>query len=430
MTKSRFIVGLPKALFYVRVSLGCALHFLPKMREIGGFFAYIRLLVRAAIFTRIFYAHKLLRLSDGRYKMDFYVPAYPSKAFFDSLETKLIAQPPRPATVVLSMTKACQYKCPHCYQGRDDKTEMPLERLLEITRQLREFGVTAYAVEGGDPLLRFDRLLPVLQILSGLEVWVNSTGTGATEEKIAAMKTAGVTGIMSSIHSVDSQKHDEFTGVSGSWNRAMTFLADCKSAGMLIGFNTVLTDSQIIAGGIDEIMNLAKEHDCDYIQLIQPKSCGRWLEKRFESEHHKQAVEIACQAQRRYNSSQEKHAPILVAQVFEESAEALGCTCGGIDRFYIGNSGEVQPCEFLNISFGNLNQESFETVYNRMRQAFPIPCENWLCCEKSQDIADALEEAGIETTPLPWEQTQRLIQNWTPGKPTKIYLAAGLYKEK
>ena len=82
---------------------------------------------------------------------------------------------------------------------------------------------------------------------------------------------------MSSIHSVNPDEHDAFTGVKGAWQRALDFLHDCQEARMLIGFNTVLTDEQIVNGGIDEIMSLAKEHNCDYIQLIHPKACGGWM---------------------------------------------------------------------------------------------------------------------------------------------------------
>lgn len=143
MKKSKFITGFPKLLFYCSMSIGCALHFFPKIRRLGGFREYVRLLWRSSLLTRVFYQHKLLRLPDGRYKLDFYLPAYPSEGFFMSMESKFVAKPPRPATVVLSMTRACQYRCPHCYQGRDGAVELPLERLLEVVDTLRSTGVAA-----------------------------------------------------------------------------------------------------------------------------------------------------------------------------------------------------------------------------------------------------------------------------------------------
>ncbi len=413
MRKNRFVTGLPKLLFYLRMSLGCAWRFRSP-----------RILSKAAIFTRIFFQHKLLRLSTGEYKLDFYMPRYPSEAFFTAMADKLLHHPPRPVSVVLSISKACSYRCPHCYQQRDSSAELPLEKLLKNVRKMREFGIAAWAIEGGEPLLRFERLRAVLTEIKGLEVWVNSTGHSATPEKIAALAQLQVTGVMSSIHSVDPAKHDEFTGVSGSWRCAIAFLHDCQNAGMLTGFNTVLSDEEIVAGGIDAIMKLAKEHELDYIQLIHPKSSGGWLDKNFDSELSREAIRIACEAQRRYNSAGEKHAPILTAQVFEESPDMLGCCCGGIDRFYIGASGDVQPCEFVNLSFGNLADTAFETAYERMRNAFATPCEEWTCSLRAQEIA---EQAG-ETLPIPWEETQKIIARWQSGTPTRIYRKMGIYR--
>ncbi len=423
MKKSRFITGLPKVLFYARMSLGCAWRFRSEIRRLG-LAGYSGMLMRASKFTRIFFRHKLLRLPSGEYKLDFYMPRYPSEAFFTAMSDKLLCRPPRPVSVVFSMTKACSFHCPHCYQGLDDSKEMPLERMTEVVRELRDFGVTAWAVEGGEPLLRFERLETVLREIQGLEVWVNSTGFSATPEKVRRLTELRVTGVMSSIHSVDPAEHDAFTGVPGSWCASLQFLADCKAAGMLTGFNTVLTDDRILAGGIGEIMHLAKEHDCDYVQLIHPKACGRWKNENFDTVRHEEAVRLACEAQVRYNSSKERHAPILTAQVFEESPEMLGCCCGGIDRFYIGCAGDVQPCEFVNLSFGNLNEVSFETAYSRMRQAFSVPCENWVCCELVEEIAGAFDGQY----PLPWNVTEKLIRDRKTGKPTEIYRKMGIYR--
>ncbi len=170
-------------------------------------------------------------------------------------------------------------------------------------------------------------------------------------------------------------------------------------------------------------MALAKANNCDYIQLIHPKACGAWMGKEFDSNLAQEAIRVAKAAQLRYNSSSEKHAPVLTAQVFEESPEMLGCCCGGIDRFYVGASGEVQPCEFVNISFGNLQEVSFETAYDRMRQCFAVPCEEWTCCLHAKEIA---EHAG-EHLPLPWSETEKLVQNWKPGTPTRVYESIGIY---
>ena len=413
MKKSRNITGLGKLLFYARMSLACVWRYKSPSA-----------LLKASRFTSIFFRHKLVKMASGEYKLDFYMPRYPSEAFFTALEDKVICRPPRPVSVVLSISKACAYKCPHCYQRKDDPNELPLEILIENVRKMRDFGIVAWAIEGGEPMLRFERLEAVLREVQGLEVWVNSTGHAATPEKIRRMRELGVTGVMSSIHSVDPGEHDAFTGIPGSWKRALDFLRDCQDEGVLVGFNTVLTDREVVDGGIDRIMDLAVERGCDYIQLIHPKACGAWMGKTFDASLHREAIALAKAAQVRYNSSGSRHAPVLTAQVYEESPEMLGCCCGGIDRFYVGASGEVQPCEFVNISFGNLRDVPFETAYARMRKAFAVPCEEWTCQTRAAEIAAV---AG-DRLPLPWKETERLVAAWQPGTPTKVYTDVGIYR--
>ena len=102
----------------------------------------------------------------------------------------------------------------------------------------------------------------------------------------------------------------------------------------------------------------------------------------------------------------------------------LGCCCGGIDRFYVGANGDVQPCEFVNISFGNLAEVPFETAYARMRKAFAVPCEEWTCARHADEIA---ANAG-EMLPLPWSETEKLVANWKGGTPTKVYDKMGIYR--
>ena len=197
---------------------------------------------------------------------------------------------------------------------------------------------------------------------------------------------------------------------------------------MLVGFNTVLNDREVVEGGIDRIMALAAEHECDYVQLIHPKACGAWMGKHFDSSLHANAVRVASAAQRKYNSSKVRIPPVLTAQVYEESPGMLGCCCGGIDRFYVGANGDVQPCEFVNISFGNLAEVSFETAYERMRKVFAVPCSEWTCERHADEIACAAQTSGSSSLPLSWDKTQRLVAGWNGGTPTKVYEKMGIYR--
>ena len=105
----------------------------------------------------------------------------------------------------------------------------------------------------------------------------------------------------------------------------------------------------------------------------------------------------------------------------------LGCCCGGIDRFYVGAAGDVQPCEFVNLSFGNLKEVPFETAYDRMRRVFAVPCEEWTCGIHAREIAE--HAADGQPLPIPWEETAGIVSGWKCGTPTAIYRKMGIYRQ-
>jgi MoaA/NifB/PqqE/SkfB family radical SAM enzyme len=424
----QFLTGWRKFLFYFVMGIKVAFRYLPRRKEFGGVVGYFRFLLRAAAFTQLFNVHKLVKIGKNKYKLDFYMPAYPTPAFFESLENKLLHFPPRPITAVLSITKACSYKCKHCYQSLAPMDDLSEEQLLQTAVELRKAGVCAFAIEGGEPLLKFSRLLKLCEVLKDSELWINSTGFSYTSDMLRELKDAGVLGIMTSIHSVVPAEHDEFTGVKGAYDLACRFIKECKKHGLCTGLNTTLEEDAVINGEIQNIMELAKSLNCDFVQLIQAKPSGKWLGRPADAEKLKSSIEIAKAQHVLYNSYRKKDYPVLSAQVFEEQESMLGCTAGGIDRFYVNANGEVQPCEFLNISFGNINNEPFEEIFKRMRFYFKIPGIDWPCCSKADQIAEYIAANNLKTTPVPWPMTRKIVEQWKESPPTPIYQKLGIYK--
>ncbi len=286
-----------------------------------------------------------------------------------------------------------------------------------------------FDIEGGEPLIRYDRLLRLVQALdSRSEIWINTVGVGMTARMLTVLKEAGLFGLMVSVHSPDAAIHDAFTGVPGSFDVACQALRLCRETGVASSVNCVLSEADVRSDGLSRLMDLARELDADYVQLIHPKPAGKWLGKQTEMLLDPELIALIRQEHIRYNSSAMHDYPSLAAQVFEESETMLGCTCGGIDRFYVNATGEVQPCEFLNLSFGNVQDEPFDEIYTRMRSFFQTPGCNWLCCTQAQAIDELFRQNGLRRTPLTPELTLQLMQNLDPGKPTPLYKKLGIYK--
>ena len=312
----------------------------------------------------------------------------------------------------------------------DKGSDLEESKLIETLLKVRDKGVAMFDIEGGEPFLRFERLLNLIKVLDRRsEIWVNTTGSEVSEDKLLALKKNGLFGLMISIHSPDSQIHDAFTGIKGSFDVACNTIRLCKQLGLVAAINSVLSEDEIKEGKLDNLMKLSRDYQADFVQLIHPKPSGRWLNKKDHMQNEKSFIYQIEQAHLLYNSKDKLDYPSLAAQVFEERIEGLGCTAGAVDRFYINAAGEVQPCEFLNISFGNVNEEDFEIIFNRMRFYFQEPCTNWLCCTQAENISNLMKKHNLESTPIPWKYTKELVDNWDRGSITKLYQKLGIYKK-
>ena len=65
--------------------------------------------------------------------------------------------------------------------------------------------------------------------------------------------------------------------------------------------------------------------------------------------------------------------PILYYVAAMEAPDRMGCMMGGLSHFSIDAAGNVIPCVFVPVSFGNIREESLGAIFPRMRNAVPLP---------------------------------------------------------
>jgi MoaA/NifB/PqqE/SkfB family radical SAM enzyme len=174
-------------------------------------------------------------------------------------------------------------------------------------------------------------------------------------------------------------------------------------------------------GTFDRLMETAKAWNASMVQLIKPKPSGGWLASGTEAYTDKDLSAIKSVVNKYNLDAKYRRYPAISAQIIEESGEMFGCTAGGTDRFYINAKGDVQPCEFLNISFGNIGEEDFDAIYRRMRGQFREPGDCWLCEKYSRNILNIFQENRLKTLPLSKELSKGVYRNWDRGKKTELY---------
>ncbi len=421
MVKVAAVTGFSRFIFLQRLKISIFFHFLPacvsgRMKP-GRFIKFLRRLLN---FLGRLSHNKFVRIG-GKTRLDLYVPGFPSRAFYTACEKFLVFKQKLPcATALISITSACRYSCPHCYQRYDKGKDMPIENLIRAVRQLQDMGVAFFNIEGGDPFLVYERLRKVCAAIdSRSEIWVNSTGDGMTFERLKELKGLNLTAIMVSLHTSDPAVLNRFMQSDTAWDTMVKGIELCHRAQIPVTFNTCIAREGFFNGEFEKIMDKAKELNGCLVQLIKPKPAGGRMDAGVENISPGDMALIRRKIDSYNQSRQFRRHPSISAQIIEESPEVFGCTAGGTDRFYINAKGDMQPCEFLNLSFGNIVQEDLLTVYGRMRACFEKPGQTWLCEACAPAIRELSGEGAI--LPLDPETSKKIFQTWDRGKPTDLY---------
>ncbi|MBI3077187.1 MAG: radical SAM protein [Deltaproteobacteria bacterium] len=135
---------------------------------------------------------------------------------------------PLPHTISWNITRRCNLHCAHCYldaafrEGRRGD-ELDTGECLRVIDQITAVNPNALLIlTGGEPLLRPD-LFTIADYATrqGLLPVIGTNGTLLTRGLAQKMLRHGVKGVGLSLHALRPEAHDAFTGVPGSWARAV-----------------------------------------------------------------------------------------------------------------------------------------------------------------------------------------------------------------
>ncbi|MGE4283706.1 MAG: radical SAM/SPASM domain-containing protein [Clostridia bacterium] len=424
MVKVYNVFGINKEVFNLKLKISVFFHFIPQLfKRKLSLKDFILFLKRLLIFLSKMQHNKFVKIDD-KTRLDLYVPGFPSKAFYTACEKFMHFKEAMPcATALISVTSACTNHCSHCYQRLDKGKDVNIDILCDVVRELQDMGIAFFNIEGGEPFLVYERLKKLcICINDRSEIWINSTGVGMTADRLRELKELNVTAVMFSLHSPEPDAFNKFMGNDDAWHTLEEAVKLCHQAGIAVALNTCLMRDDFYNGTFEGIMEAAKEFHACMVQIIKPKSSGGWLEK-DDLMFTENDINFIKEKVNRYNlESQFIEYPSISAQIIEEDQTVFGCTAGGVDRFYINAKGDLQPCEFLNISFGNIATDHFQTIYEKMRKTFRGGGGDCHLCEKySKEIYRLYKEDGSNSLPLSPETSEKIYYSWDRGNKTDLY---------
>ncbi len=423
MISVKNVTGFNKVLFSIKLKVCIFFYYLPELLKgrlsVGRYRMFLK---RLLYFLSKIYHNKFVAI--GRYvRVGLYIPGFPSKAFFTACRKFMVFDAKLPCTTALiSVTSACRHHCAHCYQRKDTGKDVSIDLMVKAVERMQAKGVAFFNIEGGDPFLVYDRLKRLCgSINGGAEIWINSTGDGVSVERLRELKGLGLTGVMFSLHSAVPEYVNAFMGSENAWAILQEGIRCCHAADVPVAFNACLRREDFYNGAFAQVMAKARDFGACLVQVIKPKPSGAWLESGIENFTAADLDKVKELVHAYNNEARYREYPSISAQIIEEDPLVFGCTAGGTDRFYLNAKGDVQPCEFLNISFGNICEEDFSAIYDRMRACFKDPGECWLCEKYAPAVLKVFQANKVASLPLNKELSRQVYLDWDRGRRTDIY---------
>ncbi len=346
--------------------------------------------------------------------LDSTFPPYPSRALDKRLSNYInnldISEVPS-GIVSISTTNQCPYSCAFCSTNARHKLETDLdEELVKKTiSQVEGLGVPYIILHGGEPIYRYDRFLRLVKhVNKDTCLWMFSTGYGVTPERARELKEDGLFGVWISLDHFDPKVHNKMRGHPEAYQNACRAVEAFREAGVYTCLSLVPPPDFEQIENFKRYYDLAKELGVAEIRVMEVKPSGR------EACHgvipHSPILEQLQQDLYR-DPAYRNHPPLSGLSTWLEKDPALGCQCR-FEYLFITSTGEVQPCEATEISFGNIQEEDFPDIYKRACAAFPAPSTGCIPMVMYPEVREYQKKKDLLSSPEKSEISTRIMEGF------------------
>jgi MoaA/NifB/PqqE/SkfB family radical SAM enzyme len=278
-----------------------------------------------------------------------------------------------PHFVSVAVTYDCQCACGHCssaqYQEktRKMKDQLSLPELKGVVDQLIDIGMTCILITGGEPLVYKD-LCELLKYVDRRKCVASmfTNGEYLDETMARKLKKAGMLGVFVSLDSPDPKKHDANRARPGLFDKAVQGIKNCQEAGLLAGISTYISKEKLYNGEMDRLMELGKE--LGVLELFIPDiiPTGNLAGQRdciLAQEDFLSIKEFRAKYNVLSDYPRIVHQTMLTSIAYPCTGE--GCPAGTAHMHVRGN-GDVSPCDFTPLSFGNVRRKKLDVIWQSM----------------------------------------------------------------
>ncbi len=286
---------------------------------------------------------------------------------FGHLKKNKIDSQPNLQTVIWGITNRCPLSCKHCYEWENIacKDSLDLENLKILLDIFRVNGIRHIQFSGGEPLVRFDDLAELVRVSSSTaDCWLLTSGFGFTQQKAMVLKESGLKGVQISLDHWDDHLHNEFRNNDLSYQNVIEAVHNCLEAGIMVSLSLCATTEFVSEDNLMKYADLAKDLGVQFIRILEPRSVGKYAGQNVDLKRYQ--VELLSDFSTLINENPRyKDYPIVSFYGYHQ--RKMGCFGAGDRYIYVDPNGAVHACPFCRGSVGNLLEESFPVLIEKLR---------------------------------------------------------------
>jgi heme b synthase len=295
--------------------------------------------------------------------------------------------------VAWEVTRKCNLNCVHCRASSERGPypgEMGTHKCLTVLEEIRNAGEPIVILTGGEPLLRED-IFDLAQRGTdlGLRMVMATNGTLLTSRIIDRIMGSGIKRLSISIDGADERQHDQFRKVPGAFKAALEGIRLLREAGVEFQINTTVTrhnvddlsdllDLAVRLGAVAHHIFLlvptgrAREMSDQEIDAMTYETVLRWFYRMRDRVGIHLKATCAPHYYRILRQEARRKGETVDFKTYGLDAVTRGCLCGTAFCF-VSHRGIMQPCGYLEIKCGDLNEAPFDSIwrdseiYNQLR---------------------------------------------------------------
>jgi MoaA/NifB/PqqE/SkfB family radical SAM enzyme len=340
-----------------------------------------------------------------------HLPPLNSAAYGAIVREQLVERREMPTHAQVGLTAACPQRCVYCYNRDRTGRSLDTAEILSAVRGLQDLGVRWMGWTGGEPLLNKDIVALTAAAAERCAVKLFTTGSTLTPALARDLKNAGLFSVSVSLDHWTGSVHDANRGVRGAFATALKAIEMFLAVdGLHVGVSGVLSKAMIRTGQTEEFLAFCEGlgvHEA-WLSEVKPSVQAFWNEDLVIDEDDRLRL---VRLQDRYNR---RGGLTLNYLGHFEGREHFGCNAGH-KMVYVDAFGEVSPCVFAPMTFGNVRERSLAEIVREMTALIP-PAGNCFMNENYR-VFQARTKGEV---PVPRELSLALCGHMSFGPPAEF----------